>query len=211
LAFAGVVAGAQAASVGGNVRVTVDTGSVYVSADQLAGGTYSDAVLQRCGVDRRMQNEPTLAIDPRAASVWVTGANDYCTVPTVGDAWPGFYRSSNGGARWTDSLLPGYKGDTSSQGLGSPLHQMVVGGALGGGDPVQAFDGQGDLEEQLVGVVTGEDLHADRQPFDESARDRHGRVAGDVGDDRQRAHVHEVGESFGCDVEQRRRELRKRR
>ncbi len=145
LAFAGVVAGAQAASVGGNVRVTVDTGSAYVSADQLAGGTYSDAVLQRCGVDRRMQNEPTLAIDPRAASVWVTGANDYCTVPTVGDAWPGFYRSSNGGATWTDSLLPGYKGDASSQGLSSPLQKMVAGGALGGGDPVQAFDGQGDL------------------------------------------------------------------
>src|SRR5262249_57087799 len=59
-----------AASAGANVRVTVDTGSTYVSADKLAGGTYTDAVLQRCGVDRRMQNEPTLAIDPRNTSVW---------------------------------------------------------------------------------------------------------------------------------------------
>ena len=36
------------------------------------------------------------------------GANDYCTVPTNGDAWAGFYYSSDGGANWTNSLLPGY-------------------------------------------------------------------------------------------------------
>ena len=132
-----------AASAGANVRVTVDTGSTYVSADQLAGGTYTDAVLQRCGVDRRMQNEPTLAIDPRNKSVWTSGSNDYCTVPTAGDSWPGFYRSATGGASWTDSLLPGYNGDASAQGLSSPLHPLVLGGALAGGDPVQSWDGQG--------------------------------------------------------------------
>ncbi|HEX6491411.1 MAG TPA: sialidase family protein [Gaiellaceae bacterium] len=139
------VAGAQ--TVSPNVRVTVDNGTngPYLSADQLAGGTYTDAVLQRCGIDRRMQNEPTLAIDPRNPSVWTSGSNDYCTVPTAGDAWAGFYRSSNGGSSWTDSLLPGYKGDTSPQGLSSPLHQMVAGGAIAAGDPVQSFDGQGDV------------------------------------------------------------------
>jgi hypothetical protein len=84
------VAGAQ--SVGANVRVTVDnaTQGAYMSADQLAGGSYTDGVLARCGVDRRMQNEPTLAIDPRNTSVWTSGSNDYCTVPTAGDAWAGF-------------------------------------------------------------------------------------------------------------------------
>src|SRR5579863_6508009 len=83
--------------VGGvNVRVTVDDGTngSYVSADQLAGGTYTDGVLSRCGTDRRQQNEPTLAIDPRNTSVWASGSNEYCTVPTVGDAWAGFYRST---------------------------------------------------------------------------------------------------------------------
>ena len=42
----GAVAGAQTA--GGNVRVTVDNGAngPYLSADQLAGGTYTDAVLR---------------------------------------------------------------------------------------------------------------------------------------------------------------------
>jgi len=136
---------ASTPTAGGNVRVTVDVGSTYVSADQLGGGAYTDGVLARCGVDRRMQNEPTLAIDPRNTSIWTSGANDYCTVPTAGDAWAGFYRSSNGGATWTDSLLPGYNGDTSTEGTSSPLHQLVAGGALAAGDPVQAWDAQGNL------------------------------------------------------------------
>jgi hypothetical protein len=149
LASQGVAAAAAASdpSAGGNVRVTVDNGSQgpYLSADQLSGGTYTDAVLARCGHDRRMQNEPTLAIDPRNPSVWASGSNDYCTVPTAGDAWAGFYRSTDSGAHWTDSLLPAYNGDTSAQGLASPLHQMVAGGALAAGDPMMAWDGQGNL------------------------------------------------------------------
>lgn len=132
-------------TAGANVRVTVDVGSTYVSADKLAGGTYTDAVLARCGVDRRMQNEPTLAIDPRNSSVWASGANDYCAVPTAGDAWAGFYRSTNSGGTWTDSLLPGYNGDTSDQGTSSPLHQLVAGGAIAAGDPVMSWDEQGNL------------------------------------------------------------------
>jgi len=138
---------AFAQTPGANVRVTVDNGSngSYVSADQLAGGGYTDGVLQRCGTDRREQNEPTLAIDPRNTSVWSAGANDYCPTPTAGDAWAGFYRSTDAGAHWTDSLLPGYNGDTSAEGTGSPLHQMVLKGAIAAGDPQQAWDGQGDV------------------------------------------------------------------
>lgn len=130
----------------GNVRVTVDAGSSYVSADAMGGtGTYTDETLQRCGVDRRPQNEPTIAIDPRNPSVQTSGSNDYCTVPTAGDSWAGFYRSSDSGASWTDSLLPGYVNDASPQGTASPLHQMTLGGALAAGDPVQAWDGAGRL------------------------------------------------------------------
>src|SRR5215472_952450 len=131
--------------VGANVRVTNDQGGAYVSADKLAGGSYSDGVLARCGVDRRMQNEPTLAIDPRNHSIWAAGSNDYCTVPTAGDVWAGFYRSTHGGATWTDSLLPGYNGDSSAQGKSSPLAPLVAGGALAAGDPMMSWDGQGDL------------------------------------------------------------------
>jgi hypothetical protein len=140
-------AAASSPTAGANVRVTVDNGGngAYRSADQLAGGAYTDTVLQRCGADRRMQNEPTLAIDPRNPSVWSSGSNDYCTVPTAGDAWAGFYRSTDAGAHWTDSLLPGYSGDASAQGTSSPLHQFVAGGALAAGDPVMSWDAQGDL------------------------------------------------------------------
>lgn len=130
-----------------NARVTVDNGAngSYMSADQLAGGAYTDGVLSRCGTDRRQQNEPTLAIDPRNTSVWASGANDYCTVPTAGDAWAGFYRSTNSGSHWTDSLLPGYNGDTSSEGTSSPLAKLVAGGALAAGDPVMGWDANGNL------------------------------------------------------------------
>jgi hypothetical protein len=144
-ATAAAAGGSSGASAAANVRVTVDQSSKYVSADKLSGGTYTDGVLARCGVDRRMQNEPTLAIDPRNTSVWASGSNDYCTVPTAGDAWAGFYRTTNSGGSWTDSLLPGYKGDTSSQGTSSPLAAMVAGGALAAGDPMMSFDSQGDL------------------------------------------------------------------
>jgi hypothetical protein len=134
-------------SAGINVRVTVDNGTngAYKSADQLASGSYTDPVLARCGIDQRMQNEPTLAIDPRNTTVWTSGSNDYCTVPMAGDAWAGFYRSTTSGGSWIDSLLPGYNGDTSTEGTGSPLHQMVAGGALAAGDPQMSWDGQGDL------------------------------------------------------------------
>lgn len=140
LVLSGSLAGAT--TVGSNVLVT---GGAYMSADQLAGGSYTDGVLSRCGTDFRMQNEPTLAIDPRDPMVWTSGSNDYCTVPTAGDAWAGFYRSSDGGSTWTDSLLPGYAGDTSTQAMSSPLHKFVQGGAVAAGDPVQSFDGSGNL------------------------------------------------------------------
>ena len=156
VAFAGalVIAAATLAfalpntpTAGANVRVTVDNGAngSYMSADQLAGGAYTDGVLARCGTDRRQQNEPTLAIDPRNTSVWASGSNDYCAVPTAGDAWAGFYRSADSGSHWTDSLLPGYNGDTSSEGTSSPLSKLVAGGALAAGDPVMGWDGNGNL------------------------------------------------------------------
>jgi len=130
-------------SASANVRVTNDNATGYLSADQLAGGSYTDAVLQRCGHDRRMQNEPTIALDPRNPNVRTSGSNDYCTVPTAGDAWPGFYRTADGGITWVDSLLPGYSGDSSTEGTSSPVHSMVLGGARAGGDPVQAWDTHG--------------------------------------------------------------------
>jgi hypothetical protein len=146
VASALVLVGVASAGIPSNVRVTMDTASSYVSADLMGGtGTYTDATLQRCGVDQRMQNEPTIAIDPRNAQVQTSGSNDYCTVPTNGDAWAGFYRTTDGGSTWTDSLLPGYLQDGSPQGTASPVHKMALGGAIAAGDPVQAWDNNGRL------------------------------------------------------------------
>ena len=65
------------------------------------------------------------------------------------------------------------------------------------GHGVGAFGGERDVEEQLVGVVAGQHLHADRKPVDEPGRDRHRRVAVEVRDHRERAHVDEIREPLG--------------
>jgi hypothetical protein len=93
------------------------------------------------GSGNRQQNEPTAAVDPNNALHMSAGANDYCPSDTSGDVWAGFYYSSDGGASWTNSLLPGYPADTSADGQASPLHGLV--GAAG--DPVQAWDNTGHL------------------------------------------------------------------
>src|SRR3989442_12224167 len=84
-------------SASANTRVTNDNGTTYVSADQLAGGSYSDGVLLRCGHDRRMQNEATIALDPRNTDERTAGSTHYCTVPTAGAAGAGLHRRTDGG------------------------------------------------------------------------------------------------------------------
>jgi hypothetical protein len=118
------------------------TDQPYVRQD---GGT--DAVITACSTNNRQQNEPAASVSPTNPTLMTAGSNDYCTVPTAGDAWAGFYYSSDGGATWTDSLLPGYPGDTSAEGQASPL-QGVVGSS---GDPVQAWDDFGHLYYAGIG------------------------------------------------------------
>ncbi|MEP6852213.1 MAG: sialidase family protein [bacterium] len=124
--------------VGSDVAVTVD--SPYVKAN---GRTPSPGdAITACGQNRRQQNEPSAAMDPRHTSIVVAGSNDYCTVQLAGGTWTGFYRSTTSGAAWVDSLLPGYPTDNSPEGLASPLRQRGINNA---GDPVQAWDLQGRL------------------------------------------------------------------
>lgn len=131
---------AASASTVTNTDVSVTVDQPYVKAN---GATPSagDAIT-RCGQNRRQQNEPSVAIDPRQTSIVVAGSNDYCTVELAGGTWAGFYRSTTSGSTWTDSLLPGYPTDTSPDGLASPLQQR---GITNAGDPVQAWDLHGRL------------------------------------------------------------------
>jgi hypothetical protein len=130
-AFGGTAFGAT------NVRVTRDgTASSYLRYD---GST--DATTSACSTGRRSQNEPTVALDPHNTQVVVAGANDYCAQIVNGDVWAGYYRSTNGGSSWQDSLVPGYPADASAAGVASPVHGTC--GAAG--DPSQAFDRDGRL------------------------------------------------------------------
>ena len=133
LAVAALAVLAVAAPASGDVKIT---DRPYVRHD---GGT--DATITACSTNNRQQNEPAAAVNPVQPSKMTAGANDYCPVPTAGDSWAGFYFSSDGGTTWTNSLLPGYPTDTSTEGRQSPLFGLVA----SAGDPVQAWDRSGNV------------------------------------------------------------------
>ena len=140
-AFIAAVALLAAVPVGAataDVRVTNDTAGNYQRYD----GT-SDPTMASCSTGRRTQNEPSVAVDPRNTSIIVAGSNDYCAEIEngSGNVWAGYYRSTDGGATWSNSLVPGYPDDTSSAGMQSPTH----GSCAAAGDPTQSFDGAGHL------------------------------------------------------------------
>ena len=78
------------------------------------------------------QNEPSVAVSTRNPMHLLAGANDYRTVDLpglpddkmTGDAWLGVFMSSDGGATWRSTLLPGYPQETGSA---SPIHGFDAG------------------------------------------------------------------------------------
>lgn len=120
-----------------NARVTNDaSANGYRRYD---GGT--DPSLTACSTGRRAQNEPTFAVNPHNTNVIAAGSNDYCLQTVGGDVWAGVYRTTNGGTTWSNSLVPGYPGDTSPAGSASP----TTGTCNAAGDPTQSFDNSGRL------------------------------------------------------------------
>ena len=110
----------------------------YVRHD---GGT--DASIQACNDTEdpaafgafTQNNEPFSVVDPSNQDLIVTGWNDYC-----GD-WMGLGFSTDGGQTWTDSLVPGYPADTSTEGMASP----EFGRTNEASDPVAAFSPDGSM------------------------------------------------------------------
>jgi hypothetical protein len=127
-----------AATSDGDTAVSRDAAYVKANGRTPSAG---DAITT-CGVNKRQQNEPTSAVDPANPDIITSGSNDYCTVELAGGTWAGFYRSTDGGATWTNSLLPGYPTDNSPEGMASPLQRRGISNA---GDPVQAWDLHGRL------------------------------------------------------------------
>jgi hypothetical protein len=113
---------------------TTNTVTASCSSDATTPGAGGE------GGGERQANEPALAIKPDEPSFMVASANDYCTVELNLDAWQGIYTSSDGGASWTDSLLPGYPGDDSAEGQASPLRPNP-----NSGDPILDWDLDGHL------------------------------------------------------------------
>src|SRR5215467_10105856 len=68
------------------------------------------------------QVEPTIAVDPKNPNIIVAGAQDLRLAAAGEHRWHGYYRSTDAGRTWSTGLLPGFPGDTSTQGLSSPLH-----------------------------------------------------------------------------------------
>jgi hypothetical protein len=95
-------------------------------------------VLVTIDPEARSQNEVTIAAFPNNPSVLVATARD--TRQASGFSWAGYYRSTDGGKTWTNALVPGFPGDTSPEGLSSPVHAA---GWTIGSDPVITADREG--------------------------------------------------------------------
>jgi len=63
-----------------DTEVTVDTAYVKANGRPI---TSADAI-SACGANKRQQNEPSTAVDPRQPNIIVAGSNDYCTVEKAG-------------------------------------------------------------------------------------------------------------------------------
>jgi hypothetical protein len=148
-----VSSSAAASTPGADVRLSNDSPTTpgYVSNYTLTTGTpYTDATLTECSRSRGRENEPSVAMNPRNTQVIVGSSNDYCGVYNngvdefgapipSGPIWLGYYRSQNGGASFTSSLVPGYPDDTSPYAARARVRTATA------GDPVLAWDAEGRL------------------------------------------------------------------
>ncbi len=89
---------------------------------------------------QRQQNEPSVAFSSRNSLHLLAGANDYRAVDVpglpsgleTGDSWLSYFWSTNGGATWKSTLMPGYPQDPACQGPNPP----TLCGYAAGADPV---------------------------------------------------------------------------
>ena len=89
---------------------------------------------------QRQQNEPSVAFSSRNSLHMLAGANDYRAVDVpglpggreTGDSWLSYFWSTNGGATWKSTLIPGYPQDPACDGPNPP----VLCGYAAGADPV---------------------------------------------------------------------------
>jgi hypothetical protein len=106
--------------------------------DDLAG-------LNQTESPRREQPEPAIAIDPQNTQIIAAGAQDFRRARELraacgGDRWNALYLSTNGGATWSNELVPGFCTDTSPERAESQMFGFST-----NTDPVLVFDDFGNL------------------------------------------------------------------
>ena len=143
------------------------------NVNMVSGGTFP-------GGDpfRQKQNEPSVAMSTRNPCHLLAGANDYRAVELpglpddheIGDAWLGWYESTDCGNTWYSTLVPGYLQDSSAQGLASPVKGLTA-----GADPVVRSGAAGTFYYLFIAFNRGSNVgklalaraidHNDRESF----------------------------------------------
>jgi hypothetical protein len=115
---------------------------VNVISDDVAGVNDTDS-------PRRNQPETALSINPRNPLIIAGGAQDFRRARELraacgGDRWNALYLSTDGGATWSNDLVPGYCTDPT-RGAGSEQAVSEMFGLSTNTDPVMVFDDFGNL------------------------------------------------------------------
>ncbi|MFK7888316.1 MAG: LamG-like jellyroll fold domain-containing protein [Gammaproteobacteria bacterium] len=112
-----------------------DALSIGANVNMVSGGSFPDG-----DPFQRQQNEPSVAFSSRNNLHLLAGANDYRAVDVpglpgggeTGDSWLSYFWSTNGGASWKSTLIPGYPQDPACQTNNAP----TLCGYAAGADPV---------------------------------------------------------------------------
>ena len=143
------------------------------NVNMVTGGTFpgGDPYLQK-------QNEPSIAVSTRNSCHLLAGANDYRAVnlpglpedKETGDAWLGWYESTDCGSTWYSTLVPGYLQDSSPEGLAAPVKGLTA-----GADPVVKAGSAGSFYYLFIAFNRGSNVgklalaraidHNDREVF----------------------------------------------
>src|SRR5437762_11762796 len=113
---------------------------VLVAAASSSGTVGSNVPIVGEASPDRQQVETAISVDPRSQNILVAWAPDLRLKSLGEHRWNGYYRSADSGQTSTNSLMPGYPGDTSPQAMASPLHSSNA-----TSDPVLAFDRLGNV------------------------------------------------------------------
>jgi hypothetical protein len=147
--------GAGPSLVGKNVRVSTHD---LITSDPFASQVGAPA-------DVLQQNEPSIAVHPSNPDLIAVGMNDVRTLGLSNDAWQGLAISTNGGRSFDfEALVPGFPGDTSPEGLASPVR-----GNRAASDPWLAFDTFGNLFFAFIAFQRTPPGRPDFEPQDTNA------------------------------------------